>query len=297
MKLQFNRATIVAFAGMVGDFVELEESTRRVLDVFAREGHDPFTRRDVVAVLAAMPGSPDDPLHDDDGWKTIDSLVQACQNTGKRGYYTQEGMTRTMATPTPAPPPTPVPSATTPAVSLEDVVVIRKAGLSWVPTEAPSSEDLEGYYKDDMGLRRLAINSTKCFGDYVATDAACQACPLAQWCSRGAFSALGSIAEKLDQETERAIRDAEVRVAAAKRAAEAAKRAAEAPAPVAPTHHVPRVPVTPPKTTTALPAGHTFVDLPFEGVCSKCDLTIKAEAKAVHVAGAGMFHPDCASAL
>lgn len=302
MRLQLTPPTITHLASVAGPYQAISESTERVLETFRSEGHDPFTRRDVVGVLAALSGAP----HLDrivEAEKLVDAVIYQCQKVdGKRGYYTQGEKPATFTVPTPAPSPTAPASIPAPISVPTGVNIVHKAGLSWTPTVVEGDENLEGYYKDDVGLRRLAITRTKCFGDHVSTDSACQKCPLAQWCSQGTVSAMESIADKLDRETAKAIEQAEMRVAAA-RAAEvraeearlqAAKRAAN-PAPPTP----PRAPTPPPRKNLLdnLPAGHTVVDLPFEGVCSKCSNGIPADSQAIHVAGTGMFHPTCAKDL
>jgi len=265
--------------------------TAQVLKVFAEEGHSPFTRRDVNATLLALPGK-------DQGWidandNDISTAVSHNDRGGdsRRGYYTLN----LIKTPTPAPlPPTPAPPA--PLAPIE-VVVENVAGVAWTPPVVPSSP-LEGYYAHDVGLRRLAISESRCYGSYVEGNDACDACPLASSCASLAPANLQNLAAAMDRATTRALEEAKNE---ALRVAAEIKRRAQAPA----SH--PRSDAPPPAPKPAGPKAWppNFKELdksiPFDAVCSGCKGSIPKHSSVVHVSAAGvapgMYHIDCARKL
>jgi hypothetical protein len=109
MKLQLSSAAVLRFATLCGPATnDIERDTRRVLEVFSQEGHDPVTRRDVTAVLLAMGFS------DCVRGKTLDwnagpawyqlgeVLSQKCTQAG-RGYWTRRALPPVGEEPSPEP--------------------------------------------------------------------------------------------------------------------------------------------------------------------------------------------------
>ena len=101
MKLQLTPAESAAFGAEAGAWTTLEDSSSRVLDVFRRHGHAPFTRRDVTACLAVM-GCPEpdpfkvkDPTTGKIGWQVFypltekHGLVKASRTSYAFGHLTE----------------------------------------------------------------------------------------------------------------------------------------------------------------------------------------------------------------
>lgn len=298
MKLQISETKAAAVASKLGEKrPRLVEDIVRILSALAEIGLDPFTRRDVTAVLTAM-GWDCAPEH---AWKDIGSAIESrCDKTGERGYYTQGAKAHAfISLPEPEASPSADGATETPSVS-----VVKRAGLAWVPELILTPPDVEGFYSNDVGLRRMAVADSSCYGiAYSAKASACQACPLARFCSKASMAAMTDIAALLDAETEATI------VAAHKKAA--------APATVIPDTVIPEpvpAPIAPPFTVedhnqnvegdikSALNArfgatGWSEIALPFEGVCGHCDKTLPKDFMATHIPGKGVLHPVCALKL
>ena len=96
MKLQLNNSHVVGFAAKCGSLTGcLEGDTRTVLNQLKADGHDPFTRKDVTAILIAM-GLPERPgkkgVADGDlAWRSISAICSQMGRSvsGRRGYSTQ----------------------------------------------------------------------------------------------------------------------------------------------------------------------------------------------------------------
>jgi len=89
MKLQLDPSAVAAFATRCGTVSSnlLADSTK-VLGAFAEAKHDPFTRKDVVAVLLYMGAT--DEVHAGEPWAIIgEALRTASKRTVGRGYYSQ----------------------------------------------------------------------------------------------------------------------------------------------------------------------------------------------------------------
>jgi hypothetical protein len=259
MKLQLSNVQAQAFATQTGAFTSVGEATTNVLSAFAAEGHDPFTRRDVVAVIAAMAGGPEDAIyHKEDGiegWTYMNPLIKANERTG-RGYYTQ-GIKVGVQT------------VTDKVIEMAEngqVHIASKAGIAWNPVSLEIDEDVLGYYAGDAGLRRTAVEQTKCFGSFSEKAKVCRNCPLASFCAEARVAKLGEIAARLDAETE----------ASLKAVLEPVEVEEEAP-------------------ETTVPEGVETMTLPFEGVCSGCQEVMPEGSEGVFVDGSGLHHVRCIS--
>ena len=297
MKLQLSPGQASAFAHQIGSYQDLAISTQAVLDAFHAASHDPYTRRDVVAVLVAL-GSPADPiLHIEngvEGWRIVNPLVKGERSSKGRGFYTQNNRPAIASTP-----------KTSEEIEAEQAELAARGiaieaipGLVWLPESVEANPELEGWYADDEGLRQIAVSQSKCFGNFSAGSSSCQACPLSRWCSSSGMACLDDIASELDAGTEKEIREAERAAENARLAAEAAAKAAArtggSPAPSKPSS-IPSSPSSPASAPVdGWPAGYQEVPLPFDGVCSECEGLIKGGEQGVHLTGVGMFHIQCA---
>ena len=262
MKLQLTNSQVTAFATKVGAYTNMPDATTRVLASFAAEGHDPLTRRDLCAVLQALKGGPEDAIYTKEdgveGWVVINPMLKgSLARAPGRGYYTQGDKVgaRTLT------------EKVVEMAANGGIRIASKAGLSWTPTSVEVDEDLLGYYAEDVGLRRLAANATRCFGSFSARASACRSCPLAPFCATARTAKLGEIAARLDAETE----------ATLKAALEPEVTEAEEVAP----------------TETADEGAPGVMVLPFEGVCSGCQGVMPEGSEGVYVEGAGVHHVAC----
>lgn len=355
MKLQLSPTQVGDFVLKVGsktvrpDPLEaLREDVARTLASFRAEGHDPLTRKDVAAVLVGLGYDSAWVEKDSAAYQAITNVLSAqCSPTldvnGQplRGFYSQNKGGGASAPSKSPPAATPTPSAAAipePTVDEEiRVNVIPVAGLSLADigigvssfTQSKAVMDAASLYEQDLGLRRLAVAASPCYGTgFDETETACQECPLASRCAKQSISFLGSVASDLDQATERSINTAvetERRRLAEQKAREAEKKRQEAaaaaaknnpspiPSPAAPPPSA--APVIPPggkmtveQAQQALAAkypgkGLSAISIPFEGICSKCGEKIARHALGVHLDATvvksgkpGMWHIECALA-
>ena len=339
MKLQVNANQATDFAIACGDrtgqqhtIAMLKLDSRLVVSEFATAGHDPFTLRDLRAVLVKMGYDESWLKNERECWAVFNEITGACDRVKKadgknrKGYYTQGAMkpnhdTLTQIVPT-IDPPTPAQVFVDKLVEAEaeagdlpdpngkiEIKIVPQDGVTWSPTLLSTSPSDESVYSVDVGLRRMAVAQTTCFGNFGPGEAACNSCPLAAWCSSSSMGALQDIANDLDMATQRTldhaeeterqkrrenIRLKEERDRRAKAAAYAKANPAPAPSPVAPTP-----PAGGGDTDSQLKAkygagGFSIIKLPFEGVCSTCDKKLDKGANAVHLSGDGMHHTACA---
>jgi hypothetical protein len=282
MRLQLSPSDSSVLATRIGaPAFDINADTRRVLAAFFDAGHQPYTRRDVASVLLAMGyagmGNHSDRDVPTDGrrYYAMDSEFRNHGGpSGKRGYWALSHRPLVDDAPTAAPT-TPAPTPASPAPSTVKV----KAGLSWAPDVVEASGD-EGYYAEDLGLRRIAISGSRCFGFYSKGSGSCGACPLARYCAEATMGRLADIAARLDRETEQALAEAK---ASEERRAALADAAAEA--------HAPSAPKADPAPEA--PAGETTT-LEFDVLCDGCGNTIaKGEAAVINEADE-IFHSGCA---
>lgn len=285
MRLQLTPSESAALATRVGAPVfDIGLDTRRVLAAFWDGGHQPYTRRDVASVLLAMGytgyGNHSDKEVPTDGPRSQEFRAEFRAHghpSGKRGYWALshrpldvDHVGTATAPATAAPAEAPAPSTVT-----------VKAGVSWAPERVEASGD-EGYYAEDLGLRRIAISGSRCFGFYSKGSGSCASCPLARYCAEASMGRLADIAARLDRETEQALAEAK---AAEERRAALADAATEAHAP-APAHEVVEAPAS------EAPVLET-VALEFDVICDGCGGTI-AKGEAVVIADSDeIFHPGC----
>jgi hypothetical protein len=268
MKLQLTPATAKVYASRCGTWVSLEDAAPKILAVFAEEGHDPFTRRDLVAVVEAMGGSAE--------WADYAAIMNPMGRAPGRGYYTQGDRVGKRA-----------PLTAETAVMEGGLTVVRKAGIIWSPAVVEADEESESFFATDVGLRRMAVADTPCFGSHLTNVEACDECPLARWCVEATVTAMAAVAARLDLETEAAI-VAAAEAMLAPPASEAQASEAQASAAV-----VVEAAVT---DDVVWPPGTAEVTMPFEGVCTACDLSIPKGDIVIHLEGDGMFHKPCAIA-
>ncbi len=284
MRLQLTPSESAAHAAAAGGAStgSLGRDTKLVLAAFWDAGHKTYTRRDVSAVLCLMGYTgvgmtPGMIPTDGPGYYEMDAEFRNHGgSSGKRGYWmlTHRPYVDTPATPAVEPNSVPVPSMP----KVVDVQVV--AGLSWAPEAVEASGD-EGYYAEDLGLRRIAISGSRCFGFYSKGSGSCGACPLARFCAEASMGRLADIAARLDRETEQALAEAK---AAEERRAALAERAAEAHAPAREVTEAPAEAVAPGLSTTTLE---------FDVICDACGNTINRGAEAVIAESDEIFHPGC----
>ena len=284
MKLQLTPAQSSSFALEAGAYTDLYDASARVVDVFKANDHQPFTRKDVEAVVVDMGCPLDEPFKARDpdtgklGWQLFypliedKGLVKASRTSYAFGALTLDAEAPKAAPPKAAPPKVEKPkvekpSALAPVVELAPVVVLAPV----VAEEPPGEID---YYAVDLGLRRLAIAQSNCFGSHKETSSACGGCPLAPYCAPATMASMADIAADLDRKTEKAL------------AAAAAPKAPKAPeAAPAPVYEAP---------TGPLPEGAKEMETPFDSFCSICRGSIPEGSIGVHLPGSGMVHTHCA---
>jgi hypothetical protein len=278
MKLQLTKTETRKIAEAIGSAPTLWEAVTKTLAQFREIDHTPFTRKDVNAVMMALgwPNSigkstenPNVGIFDQAFYPQVEHLPRP-----KRGYY---ALTDASATPM-APTPQKSRKPKAPEINIES-----GEAVVWVP-ETPTPTNA-GYYADDVGLRRIAVAESKCYGHYDAGASPCVKCPLAGFCASASVGSMADIAAKLDAATEKHLADVAeaARVAALPAATPAPATPASAPAPSAPA-----------PTANVYPDNASELEVPFEGICTKCGDTIAEGSLGVHVPGEGMLHPACA---
>lgn len=315
MKQQIKGATLSNWGVQLGEKTDgvtvgaLTTDVNKVIGFFRTKGHDPFTRRDIVALLGEM-GWSGDLLKDGEEWQAISDCIgnnseSLKVHNGKkcRGYYTFGGIPTLPSMDEPKQPSRDEPKTQELPANVE---VIEKTGLGWAPTlpevnppdsepDEMSMEDLElTLYGQDPGLRQMAIEQTPCFGYHLNSAPECGGCLLRSWCAQSTLSHLREVAKKLDD----AYDAREQRLKAPPKttsvediiAPELDASKADAPAdPVADLQE---------KLEAKFgKAAVTMITSPFEAVCSKCDENIKKSEQAVHVDTHGMLHMSCAQSL
>lgn len=268
MKYQLNPDQLKTFADTLREshlsvehFNGREAAAEGVFNAFLTAKHDPFTRKDFNAVLDALGYSTDgaDTTLDATFFALVSKMGDRVK--GQRGYYTFNAVD---------PEPVEEELLQTP----EPVVVETVEGTSWVPDRV--TPENEGYYGSDVGLRRMAIGESSCYGNWSPKADPCGHCPLAGFCSVASMADIADIAADLDRETEKAILDAN-------------KPPVTTPTPV------PSVETLRPAASQepVYPEGSHIMEVPFEGICTKCGSSIPEGALGIHIPGKGMLHPDC----
>lgn len=289
MRLQLSPTQISNFAGKVGSLrsLDLKTAIQMVLSEFARD-LDPFTRKDLTAVLREA-GVASDLEKDPEAWATVSSEIKRlATNTSEKGFYTQKGVS-------PAPsrfaPPAPVTQSATPS-ELDGVEVKDVEGVFWSPLLVGTSDET---YDADMGLRRIAVSQSACFGNYSTRASACQSCPLASFCVQASLSSLPALVASLDEATNTSIKNAI-----------AVRARANTPSPIdeilgiQPKQVETLRPVTPKAEEIDLsgfPAGTSLIPIPIEVVCTGCAHPVPVDSKGVHIPKRGLFHIACAKAV
>jgi len=260
------------------DWMTIVESAIRSLTISAGGGEVRY--RDVTAHIESLPGFP--------GWdawgmrphkggqqpRALRSVTLAAgklKDAGvivqpRRGYYLLvQDTTPTHTTPEPTPAPvTPEPTpAPVKATVTRTIPVVTEAGVQYIP---PTVTAVDGGYGDDAGLRRLAVEGTRCFGSWSTRSDQCGACPLAALCQQAGMADFAEVAAALDAETERAVANA----------------AQPAPAP---------------ESGDAVSFGVSFagdeVTTPFDVHCTACKGMIPSGSPIAHAVGVGPVHPGC----
>jgi hypothetical protein len=170
-----------------------------------------------------------------------------------------------------------VPVETVP-VEIAAKAMVGGTGVVWLP---PSLDDGDGddLFAEDAYLRELAAASVPCFGSYSSRAETCGGCPLRGACAESLVNRLAAVAKTLDSKA---------KVAESAKVSEILN---PAPAPVA----APPVAAPAPSSAPAPTSGLHFreINAAFQGICSGCKGLIPPGSKARHVAGTGMFHPQC----
>lgn len=310
MRLQLDSAQIRFYAGKLPDLkgMLLSAAVNSVIEAFAKEGFDPFTRKDVAAVLNAA-GRTEDFQKDNDAWTTLGSGIRAKTVPAEgKGFYT--AMLGGTSTPVPEVTVDPVPEVTVTPEPSTDAPARRKVevkptfGVFWTPDVTGSSDVL---YGEDVGLRRIAVSQSNCFGKHSPRTNACQVCPLSSYCAQASVSDLPSIAKMLDAETAENIARAHREVAAPPPVAVPApldrfdKLLGKDPATA--NGGKPPAPATVPaagvwNNPSLYPTGTTFIEnSSFEGVCSSCKKEVLEGQPAAYLPGKGLYHPACGQAV
>lgn len=321
MKLQISPNTQADIASKLGEKSDkIPHDVNRILQEFAARSFDPITRRDVTAVLNSMGWSTDSPGE----WAEIGNAIEArTTKTGERGFYTQRGLRffgrnagssptsldHSTTTPTETKLETISPLAGAHVPSLREVEILHREGVSWSP--ALHTTTPEGLYAEDVGLRRLAVSDSSCYGVGFSTrDDICTLCPLSRFCREASLGVLGDIAAKLDAVTEKALEDAAksppLPIMEKNDLVPSVEQVLdEVMGEMVETAQMVNLPTPDEVSLTSLPeeaaldqrygkGNYKMIPLPFEGVCGHCDATMSKGFNAVHIPGAGVLHPTCA---
>ena len=277
MRLQLTPNQITDMGARLGPFTEMSLFVNSVLNLFQEEGHDPFTRRDITALIREACKDLGEVALEDISYDYSELLNPKVE--GKRGYYTFADSTMPAEAPSEPPEaPTATEPDSTPAVALAPMPTAPEAA-PWRP-----AVDTESYYAEDLGLRRLAAEQTKCFGTFWESDPKCEVCPLAAFCAPLALAQLAEIAATLNRDTHRAL----AKGSTSKEAKAAAKAAAKKEA----KKEAKRGGVG--EGEVRYQDGVHFTETPFPGLCTKCRKGIEEGERAAHVPGVGMLHEPCA---
>ena len=259
-----------------------------VLSAIVSLGEVPFAWKDVKAICREVLGD-GEALRDAE--KAFDRRVSKVD----RGLYVIRGSTPRLASR-----PATAPQALRTRLSSPE-------GISWNPTLVEPNPERESWYSEDVGLRNLAIQSTKCFESWSDSDPSCRACPLARWCQEASFSKMEELARTLDAENELELNGEEApdEVQTLETVPEA-QILQEAQTPQTATQILesffPEV-QTPDSIEGVLSAlkarglEASKIPLPFGGVCSGCGAVVIAGSDLIHIRSKGVYHPACAQAL
>lgn len=298
MRLQLSPTQIASFAGKVGSLcsIDLKTSIQMVLAEFAKD-LDPFSRKDLTAVLREA-GFPTDLEKDPEAWATVSAEIKRyTSNTSEKGFYTQKGSTVPRpATPSRFAPPEPFSKGNSANPGELDGVEVKEVeGVFWSPLQVGASDEI---YDTDMGLRRIAVSQSACFGNYSTRAAPCQSCPLASFCVQASISNLPGLVASLDEATNTEIKNA---IAASVRARTPSPINALIDAllgiPAKPVEAPRPAPATPAKLDlSAFPKGTSIIPIPIEVVCTGCSHPLLVDSEGVHIPARGLFHIACAKA-
>lgn len=251
-----------------------------VLSAIVGLGEVPFAWKDVKAICREVLGD-GEALRDAE--KAFDRRVSKVD----RGLYVLRGSAPRLASR-----PATAPQALRPRISSPE-------GISWNPALVEPNSERESWYGEDAGLRRLAIQSTKCFESWSDSDPSCRACPLARWCQEASLSKMEELARTLDAENELFLEDSdEVQTLEAEVLPEV-QILQEAQIPQASSEEA-QTPDSPEGILSALKARGleaSKIPLPFGGVCSGCGAVVIAGSDLIHIRSKGVYHPACAQAL
>jgi hypothetical protein len=180
----------------------------------------------------------------------------------------------------------------TPETVLRIEITVKDDGVCYLP---PTGAVTHESYATEADLRRVAIDSTRCFGLWSSRSAQCRECPLAGLCQATSMSALATVAAELDAEFVAEVAKAEV----AKAEAEATLASERARLLTALSGVAASDTTTDTTTDTTAVVSYKTVTVPFACVCSAegCSGTVEANTSAAHVEGRGVFHIECADAL
>jgi hypothetical protein len=254
-----------------------------IFDAFEASGYSPFAWKDVKAVAREVLGGDN---------KEVERHFDRKTAKVDRGMYVRKGSNG--AAPAAAP------------LRRENPARLSKSeGLSWAPAFLAPDSERESWYGEDAGLRRLALQETKCFASYSEGDRACGACPLARFCQEASLARLEELARQLDLEEEARLKEA-LRLQEQKQDIAQGNLFEAIPAQEVSPAQTPAQEVSPAQTPAQeVSLGDLLakgligqeVLMPFRGVCSYCQGDVNPGVSVIHVKGRGMYHPACAAKL
>ena len=223
------------------------------------------------------------PLKEHDGityvWSEIENAFQErTEKTDKRGWYKIKDVTVPTQTVEQTTEETTVETTEETNEEVETTVVTNGHGVAYIPTK--TREDL-ALYAEDSSLKRIALMSAKCFGDYSTKAKQCKGCPLAGSCQVSSFAKIATMAALLDTATEESLKPKEVKVEEPVVEEKVEEQQEEK------TKEENEIP--------ELKEGWRYQESTvITTVCSECEQAIPAGSACINISGKGNFHLGCA---
>ena len=268
MRLQLNPEQIQKYVDGICHLhdLTLQQAIAVVLGAF-KDTLDPFTRHDLTAVLKGG-GFPGDLQKDPDAWATIGAEINQKATSVRKGFYTQ----KRDGDQTHVPVADPLKLRPVPILELPATTVEAEPGVFWSPLLV---EKVESLYSNDVGLRRIAVSQSSCFGNFSIKSNQCKSCPLASYCAQASNAHIATIAAALDAQTVLDIKNAKQGMKI-----------------IDPAPSAPKV-----VEQKKLPDGAFVFQSAFETVCSLCSKEVPEKSEAVHIPKRGVYHTSCAQEL